>query len=159
MLINYICCIFAIKKKMEKEIIGYEGFYSCDEFGNIYGLPINKTRINGRKYIAKKRKINPSVNSTGYYVVSLRKNGTQKTEKVHRLIAKTFLLNEFNKSDVNHIDGNKLNNNTLNLEWDTKSENHLHKYHELGFKYNHTQESKDKMRIARYKYLKTKKNG
>ena len=143
---------------MEKEIINYEGFYSCDEFGNIYGLPLNIIRKNGRKYISKKRKINPSINSTGYCVVSLRKNGIQKTEKVHRLIAKTFLENPFNKSDVNHIDGNKLNNEISNLEWATKSENHLHKYRVLGFKYNHTEESKEKMRIARYKYLKTKEN-
>ena len=144
---------------MEKEIIGYESFYSCDIFGNIYGLPINIIRKNGRKYLSKKRKINPSINSTGYYVVSLRKNGTQKTEKVHRLIAKTFIQNQQNKSDVNHIDGNRLNNNILNLEWATKSENHLHKYKVLGFKYSHTNESKEKMRIARYKYLKNKQNG
>lgn len=144
---------------MEKEVKGYEGFYSCTDKGEIYGLPINIIRKNGRKYISNKRKINPSINSTGYYVVSLRKNGVQKTEKVHRLIAKTFLNNILNKSDVNHKDGNKLNNNIDNLEWCTKSENHIHKYKVLGFKYNHTDESKEKMRIARYKYLKTKQNG
>lgn len=144
---------------MEKEVKGYEGFYSCTDNGDIYGLPLNIIRKNGRKYISSKRKINPSINSTGYYVVSLRVNGIQKTEKVHRLIAKTFLNNDLNKSDVNHIDGNKLNNNVKNLEWCTKSENHIHKYKVLGFKYKHTDESKEKMRIARYKYLKTKQNG
>lgn len=143
---------------MEKEILGYEGFYSVNESGDIFGLPISIIRKNGRKYISKRRGISPSINSTGYYVVSLRKNGVQKTEKVHRLVAKTFLVNTQNKTDVNHIDGNKLNNCIENLEWCTKSENHIHKYKVLGFRYNHTEETKEKIRQSRYKYLKRKNN-
>jgi len=46
--------------------------------------------------------------------------------KVHRIVAKHFLDSQNGKNEVNHIDGNKLNNNADNLEWCTKSENIKH---------------------------------
>jgi len=52
----------------------------------------------------------------------------------HRLVAIHFIPNLLNKSDVNHYDGNKLNNSVDNLEWCTKSENHLHRFKVLGHK-------------------------
>jgi len=45
---------------------------------------------------------------------------------IHRLVALTFLPNPKNKPFVNHIDGNKLNNNLSNLEWVTCLENNIH---------------------------------
>jgi hypothetical protein len=50
-----------------------------------------------------------------------------KTYRLHRLIAFAFLENTDNKEQVNHIDGNKLNNRVDNLEWVTNQENQLHK--------------------------------
>ena len=51
----------------------------------------------------------------------------KNTYSIHRLVALTFIENEENKPEVNHIDGNKLNNHISNLEWCTTQENLEHK--------------------------------
>lgn len=58
-----------------------------------------------------------------YESVNLMYNGKTKSFKVHRLVALAFILNPENKPYVNHIDGNKMNNNLENLEWVTPQEN------------------------------------
>jgi hypothetical protein len=58
---------------------------------------------------------------------------------LHRLVALTFIENINNKPFVNHIDGNKLNNNINNLEWVTCSENNLHNY-KIGLNKGHKRE-------------------
>ena len=60
--------------------------------------------------------------------MNLSKNNKMKTCKIHRLVAEAFIPNIYNKSTVNHIDGNPLNNRVDNLEWNTLPENVLHHY-------------------------------
>ena len=62
----------------------------------------------------------------GYYCVGLS-NIKTKTFSVHRLVALAFIENPENKTDVNHKDKNKLNNNVYNIEWNTSKENNIHK--------------------------------
>lgn len=70
-----------------------------------------------------------SYDQQGYQRVGLFiGNYKSKTIKVHRLVAETFIKNPDNKKDVNHIDGNKLNNDISNLEWCTRSENIRHAF-------------------------------
>ena len=61
-----------------------------------------------------------------YHHVTLNINGKQKRMRVHRLVAEAFIANPNNKPYVNHIDGNRGNNNVENLEWVTPSENTQH---------------------------------
>jgi len=67
----------------------------------------------------------------GYVNISLKHNELKKTFKVHRLIALAFIENPENKSDVNHKDKNKINNNVSNLEWMTRKENNIHRCKDL----------------------------
>lgn len=65
--------------------------------------------------------------TTGYLKVGLYKNKVGFTKPIHRLVAETF-LGLFINLDVNHKDGNKLNNELENLEWCTRSDNMKHAY-------------------------------
>jgi hypothetical protein len=66
--------------------------------------------------------LNTNILNTGYMKVSIM----QKQYLIHRLIAKLFIPNPFNKKQVNHIDSNRLNNNIDNLEWVSHQENVEH---------------------------------
>ena len=61
-----------------------------------------------------------------YKFVGLIINGKQKRMRVHRMVALTFIDNPDNKPYVNHIKGNRSDNNVENLEWVTPSENTQH---------------------------------
>lgn len=62
----------------------------------------------------------------GYMIVTYWEQGVQKREYVHRLVAFAFIPNPENLPQVNHIDGNKHNNNANNLEWCTPMQNVHH---------------------------------
>ena len=66
------------------------------------------------------------LDSKGYCRISITENKVKKTYKVHRIVAETFIDNPLNKEQVNHIDGNKQNNRSDNLEWCTNKENCIH---------------------------------
>lgn len=112
-----------------KDIKGYEGLYQVSNLGRVRSLDRYKTS-RGRYGIIKARikgmLLKPGLNHDGYYTVGLSKNGKSKTLRVHRIVAETFIENKENKMQVNHIDGNKLNNNINNLEWCTCKENIRH---------------------------------
>lgn len=97
-------------------IEGYED-YLVSENGVVYSLK------NGNKHALMQR-----VDIDGYKTVGLYKNGKAKRFKVHRLVAIAFLDRPDGKDCVNHIDGNKWNNQVSNLEWCTRSENSKHAY-------------------------------
>jgi hypothetical protein len=68
------------------------------------------------------------ISSNGYERVGLMKNGKQVGVFVHRLVAQAFISLIIDSDQVNHLDGDKLNNQVDNLEWVTMSENHLHAF-------------------------------
>ena len=97
-----------------KDIKGYEGLYSVSSDGRIWS-----------EYT--KKYLSPGC-TRGYLVVSLSKDGTSKSFKVHRLVAEAFLPNYVEGLVVNHIDGNKQNNLVDNLEFVTQKENVRHSF-------------------------------
>ena len=65
----------------------------------------------------------------GYYKYSFWINGKEKKIFIHRLVLMTFNpVDGMEKLQVNHIDGDKSNNNLSNLEWCTQSENQKHAF-------------------------------
>lgn len=100
----------------------------------LYGKDISRCK-KWNKYIVcedgdiftlKGTKMIPSIDHCGYLHGSI--NG--KTISYHRIIAECFCYNDdpLHKTDVNHIDGNKVNNHYTNLEWVSRSENVKHAY-------------------------------
>jgi hypothetical protein len=85
----------------------------------------------GRVYSNKtNRFIKQTLNRGGYFWVNISCPQTYgKAKRIHRLVAETFLgESPEGKPDINHIDGNKTNNNVENLEWSNKSLNGKHAY-------------------------------
>ena len=103
--------------------------------------------------------------STGYKQVSLSNSVRKircKTYKIHRLVAIHYIPNPENKPQVNHIDGNKENNNINNLEWATNIENNnaykskrKQKSGHRSIHYDNTIRKKKHWRFTRTHYGKT----
>ncbi|MCT4321825.1 HNH endonuclease [Elizabethkingia anophelis] len=82
---------------------------------------------NGFRFIRGK-KLKASIGTHGYKTISLKVNDKWTNKCIHRILAECFIPNPENKACVNHIDGNKFNNNLINLEWATFAENTQHAF-------------------------------
>ena len=83
----------------------------------------------------KNREICQWIDTVGYYQCNLWDNGKKYYRRVHRLVAEAFIPNPNNLPQVNHRDGNKLNNHYSNLEWCSNSVNTQHGYDNGLYKY------------------------
>ena len=72
------------------------------------------------------RILKPDKLINGYLRIELSTDKVKNRYRIHRLVAEYFIPNPDNKTQVNHKDGNKENNNVDNLEWVTNSENMIH---------------------------------
>ncbi len=115
-----------------KDIVGYEGYYKVSNLGRIKSLDW----ITRHNYGGEKKKsgcvIKPINQNNGYLTVNLSVRGKRKCVLIHILVATSFIQNPENKPCVNHKDGDKKNNNLINLEWVTYSENSIHSYRVLN---------------------------
>ena len=112
---------------------GFETHYEVSNMGNVRSIErMVNNRLNTGLRKSPQKVLRQGKSKAGYYLVSFCVDGVKSNQSVHRLVARAFIANELNKPQVNHKDGNKLNNHVDNLEWVTVSENGLHAYRTLG---------------------------
>jgi hypothetical protein len=92
--------------------------YKIYDTGDIYGGD------------GKRRKLEHTIHDR--YRIDLYHNAKRKRFQVHTLVALLFIPNPENRKEINHKDGNPMNNHVDNLEWSTRSENIQHAYDCLG---------------------------
>lgn len=108
-----------------KDVPDYDGLYQVSSSGYIKSLG-RMVRNGGAGRMVRERILKPGIDSYGYPIVSLYKDGKKKTFTIHRIVALCFIQNPFNLPEVNHKDGNKQNNSVINLEWCTTGDNIRH---------------------------------
>ncbi len=96
---------------------------------DIPGYPYQVSNTGQVRRITKHgyRLLRPRVNK-GYLRLQLSKNDVPKSVYVHALVAAAFLGTRPAGLQVNHIDGNSLNNHVTNLEYVTPAANTKHAY-------------------------------
>lgn len=111
---------FFMEDEIWKDIEGFEGLYQISSLGNVKSLPGFK-----KKAGIMKPYVNPC-NKKQYRIVFLRKEGEYHTYKICRGVGKAFVANPENKPQINHINGIKIDDRAINLEWVTGKENAIH---------------------------------
>lgn len=104
---------------------------SCIDFKDFYGYAVSTSgdiytcrNWGDNNYLNEWVKMSDTIKSTGYREVVIKR----KTIRVHKIVAKLFIANPYNKPYINHINGIKTDNRVDNLEWCTASENTIHAY-------------------------------
>lgn len=105
-----------------------------------------------------KRILKPAISNKGYYLVGLSNKCKSHTYTIHKLVMEHFNRCAFDYEVINHIDGNKLNNNINNLEYVTQRENCIKAWEnnlcenvrEKAFKREHSKEIKTSRAVIQY---------
>lgn len=124
-----------IDDEIWKPIEGLESLYQVSNLGNV---------SNYRKCMVAQ------VINSGYLKITFKHKGKHINRLVHRLVASAFISNLDNKREVNHIDGNKLNNKVTNLEWVTSAENKRHSKAIGNWVYNNPTKGKKIGKVSKY---------
>jgi hypothetical protein len=96
-------------------------FYQVSNLGRIISHKFSKEKI-----------LKPGKHSGGYQRIDMRYDGKTHRFLIHRIVAQAFIPNPLNKPEVNHLNGNKQDNNDWNLIWSTSKENTIHSINILG---------------------------
>jgi len=110
-----------------RPVVGYEGLYEVSNLGRVRSLdhkvPYARWNADGLRW-QKGRILRPG--GKPYFHIKLCKESTVTHIDIHVLVITAFLGKREQGMVVNHIDGNKTNNDLTNLEWVTPRENNLH---------------------------------
>jgi len=103
-----------------RPVVGYEGWYAISNTGRVM-------RIAGGRGVGRPL-LKPYAMKIGYYsvIVSLGSAATRRHRYVHELVAAAFIGPRPYRHQINHIDGDKINNRVENLEYVTQAENIRH---------------------------------
>ena len=109
----------------EKELNDWKPYlefpqYGANKNGDICSFNFGKT--------GKTKKMKLYTDKDGYKYVILKNQGKRHKRFVHRIVLSCFVENEFNKPQVNHINGIRSDNRLENLEWVTAKENCIHSW-------------------------------
>lgn len=110
-----------------RDVVGWEGLYQVSNLGRVKSLPRYHNAIH--PYISKEKILKPRwCGDVGkrYLAVRLLRQYAAKNMRVHKLVALHFCENPNNYIEVNHIDENKENNRSSNLEWCSRAYNVNH---------------------------------
>jgi len=130
-----------------KPVIGYEGLYEISNTAKVRSLDrmvYFEPKGNSGNAFKKGVEITPMMNEKGYYKISLCKNNKPKSYRRGRLVAIHFVPNPNNLPEVNHMNGDKANDNDWNLEWETRQGNIDHAYSVLRVNPIHVGERNNK---------------
>lgn len=101
-----------VRIEIWKDIEGFDGKYQVSNQGRVKSIQKGKWRL-----------LKQGHGDGRYRQVVLTKNGIRSTRRVHRLVAEAFIQNPDNKPQIDHKDGNCLNNYADNLRWVSPREN------------------------------------
>lgn len=150
-----------------KDVQGYEGLYQVSNLGRIKSLGRYVYNSLTQKDVWQPERIRKTAQSgSGYWSISLYKEGVSTQYSVHRLVAQAFVENQdpSSKDQVDHIDGNKDNNCSNNLRWCTARENKNNpvtvvKSHGASNPFygkHHSEETKSRIRNNNHKALRVR---
>ena len=111
-----------------KPVQGYDGYYVISCCGAVRSIDRLITLPNGDTRQVKGKVLSSKINNDGYRFVSLSKDGVTHTKYIHILVAQAFIPNPDGLPEVNHLSGDKSDNNVGNLEWISHAGNVQHAY-------------------------------
>lgn len=144
-----------------RPVPGYDGHYEISSAGVVRSVARMIERRGSTPMFIRAKELK-WFNGDGYYFVKLCRPGrTAKTIAVHRLVALAFIERPEGMNCVNHLDGDKKNNDPSNLEWTTQSQNMKHAWanklcrgvkKELGEMHHQAKLTNDQVIEARKRY-------
>ena len=113
-------------EEIYKDIEDFVDYYQVSNSGKYKRLSrVVPHAYNSTKFL-KEKILTLRISNAGYYGATLHKDGKVIQRFIHREVAKAFIPNPLGLPEVNHIDGNRLNNNVWNLEWTDRIGNIRH---------------------------------